>query len=172
MSKHPLEDQEAEASLAKRLRPSDPNAMADMIPDCKMDQENPVEDASPKFCCYQTPFIYAFPTSLAIVKNAHFSMTAHPGSSSLFMTGLFSGRWSTLQIRTEGREIWQRQSCGLASPHTFTSTLYFPTLRPSERQPNAGSSRSGTMMWCYPPSEKYSGQWVMRIIKNTLLPTN
>lgn len=49
-----------------------------MTQNCKLDQEKPVEDAKPKLFCYQAPFIYAFPTNLAIVETAAFEYDCTP----------------------------------------------------------------------------------------------
>ena len=49
-----------------------------MAQDCKMDQEEPIEDANPKLFCYQTPFIYAFPTRLAVVRYPIFQYECTP----------------------------------------------------------------------------------------------
>lgn len=77
MSKRPIENQEAATRLAKRLR-SDPNRTTDIASVCKTDQEKAIEDADPKPFVYQTPLIFAFPTSLAVVKSATFEYDCTP----------------------------------------------------------------------------------------------
>ncbi len=91
--------------------------------------------------------------------------TAHPGSSSLFATQVFSGGLLILHLRTKGRETRQRRWCVLAPPSMFTSTPSFPHLE-----------TSGKKKWhdevMLPAFGKHSGQPVMRLMSNTLLFTD
>ena len=43
-----------------------------------MDREDPIEKANPELLAYQTPLIFAFPTTLAIVKHALFEYDCTP----------------------------------------------------------------------------------------------
>lgn len=78
IGKHSREDATLEDRSAKHLRPSDPDRMTDITPDSKVDQEEPIQNANLKLFVYQTPFIYAFPTSLAVVKQDLFNYDCTP----------------------------------------------------------------------------------------------